>query len=174
MDRVMKTGVRGRGPGAGKRSVLSLPATGPGRPAPLLLLTLCLFTFASVSCAVDERRQVSPEAQATIDRVTEDIASGRDEKLYEEAADEWRASISAEDNGERLEQLRARLGRVRSRAIHSGTEKDNASGKLPGHSLVVTYQTTFERATAMETFTLLEREGRWLLAGYTVTSDALK
>ncbi len=133
-----------------------------------------LLPFAFTACAVDERRRIPIEAQEAIDRVTDDIAAGRDEKLYEEAADEWRATVSQEENGKRLEQLRARLGRVRSRAVHSGTEKISGDGKLSGHSLIVTYQTTFERAKGMETFTLLEREGRWLLAGYTVTSDALK
>ena len=140
----------------------------------VLTFAFCLFTFAFAACVVDERRQVPAGAQAAIDRVTEDIHAGRDEKLYEEAADEWRASVSADENRRRLEQVRERLGPVRGRSIHAGTEKESGTGRLAGHSLVVTYQTTFERANAMETFTLLERDGRWLLAGYTVTSDALK
>lgn len=125
-------------------------------------------------CAVDERRAFPTEAQATIERVTEDIAAGRGEKVYAEAADEWRAQVSAEKSGAMLNQVRERLGRVQSRAMYAGKEQRSAGGAIPGHSLVVTYQTTFERATGMETFTLLERDGRWLLAGYTVTSDALR
>ena len=137
--------------------------------------TFCLFTFAFLwGCGVDERRALPAEAQATIDRVTEDIAAGRDEKVYTEAAAEWRATTSADANKKILEQARTRLGRVNSRAIYSGTEQQSGSGTLTGHSLVVTYQTTFERGTAMETFTLLERDGRWLLAGYSISSQALK
>ncbi|MCA1592420.1 MAG: DUF4019 domain-containing protein [Acidobacteria bacterium] len=123
---------------------------------------------------MDERRPVSPEAQATIDRVTDDLAAARDEKVYAEASDEWRAQVSAEENRKMLERVRERLGAVKSRAFHSGTEQQNAGGEFSGHALQIAYQTTFERGTAMERFTLLEREGRWLLAGYSVTSDALK
>jgi hypothetical protein len=42
------------------------------------------------------------------------------------------------------------------------------------HRLVIRYETKFERGDGLETFTLLERDGRWLLAGYFVNSDALK
>jgi hypothetical protein len=135
-----------------------------------LTFAFCLFTFAFLACEVDERRQLPPEAQETIDRVTEDVASGRDQKVYDEAADEWRASVSPAESVKTLSRVRTELGRVQSRALHTGTEKHDAGV----HTLAVTYQTTFERGTGMETFKLLERDGRWLLAGYTVTSDALK
>jgi len=137
---------------------------------------LCLLTFALLfsSCNVDERRAVPLEAQAAVDRVAEEIAAGRDEQVYTEAADEWRAQVSAEENQKMLARVRERLGRVVSRAFHSGKEQQGAGGKLSGHSLQIAYQTTFERGAAMEQFTLLERDGRWLLAGYSITSDALK
>ncbi|HVF56195.1 MAG TPA: DUF4019 domain-containing protein [Pyrinomonadaceae bacterium] len=106
--------------------------------------------------------------------MTEDIAAGRSQKLYDEAAPEWRATVSADESRRILERVLARLGKVESRAFHSGTEQQSATGKLSGHSLEVVYQTTFERGTAMEKFTLLERDGRWLLAGYSVSSEALK
>jgi hypothetical protein len=130
--------------------------------------------FAFLACEIDERRQITPEQQAAIDRATEDIAAARDQQLYEAAADEWRAAATPEQSRDNLERVRTRLGRVQSRALHTGTEKDDDAGPLRGRSLVVTYQTTFERGTGMETFKLLERDGRWLLAGYTVTSDALR
>ncbi|HYN84833.1 MAG TPA: DUF4019 domain-containing protein [Pyrinomonadaceae bacterium] len=133
---------------------------------------LLLLTFALAACSVDERRRMPAEAQATIDRVTEEIASGRDEQIYREAAEEWRAEVPPEESGAALRRVRERLGRVQSRAMYSGVETGGESS--PPHTLTVTYQTTFERATGMETFRLLKRDGRWLLAGYTVTSDALR
>ncbi len=144
-----------------------------------LSLNFCLLTFALllVGCSVDERRAIPSEAQATIDGVSEDIAAGRDEKIYAEAAEEWRKSVSTEENKKILEQARARLGKVSSRAMHSGSESNGGGSRgaaTSTHTLVVTYQTTFERGTAMETFQLVEREGRWLLAGYSISSDALK
>ena len=137
--------------------------------------TFCLFTFAFLSgCAVDERRSIPMGAQATVDRVTEDIAAGRDAKVYEEAADEWRAAASADENSRALTRVRERLGRVESRALHTGREQQSADPPLSGHTLELTYQTSFERGSAMEKFTLLERGGQWVLAGYSVSSDALK
>jgi hypothetical protein len=45
---------------------------------------------------------------------------------------------------------------------------------LKGHAFIVTYQTKFERGEGMETFTLIEQNGRWVLARYLATSTALK
>ncbi len=141
----------------------------------VLTFAFLFLPFAFLAgCVVDERRGLSPEAQATIDRVTEDIAAGRAERLYEEAAQEWRDTVSLEENRAILDKIRTRLGAIQDRSFHSGREQQNASGKLSGHTLEVVYQTTFERGVAVERFTLLERDGRWLLAGYNVSSEALK
>lgn len=137
----------------------------------LLPTAICLLLS---SCAVDERRDVPAEAQATVERVTEDIANGRDEKVYREAAEEWRAQVSAEENARILSRVRERLGRVESRALHKGTEQQSASPPLSGHALELFYSTRFEHGSATERFTLLERGGEWLLAGYTITSDVLR
>lgn len=137
----------------------------------LLPTAICLLL---PGCAVDERRGVPADAQATVERVTEDVAAGRDAKVYEEAAPEWRANVSAEESARTLQRVRERLGRVESRALHTGREQQSAPAPLSGHTLELVYQTRFERGSAMERFTLLERGGEWLLAGYTVTSDVLR
>ena len=123
---------------------------------------------------MDERRGVPAAAQEAVERVTEDIAAGRDAKVYEEAAAEWRATVSAEESARTLSRVRERLGRVENRALHKGREQQSAPAPLSGHALELVYETRFERGTGMERFTLLERGGEWLLAGYTVTSDALR
>ena len=138
----------------------------------LLTTVYCLLLFPS--CAVDERRDVPAEAREAVERLTEDIAAGRDAKVYEEAAPEWRATVSAEQNARTLARVRERLGRVESRALHTGREQQSAAAPLSGHTLELVYQTRFERGSGMERFTLLERGGEWLLAGYTITSDVLK
>jgi hypothetical protein len=140
----------------------------------LFAFTFCLFAFAFASCAVDERKGIPAGAQETIDRVTEDIAAGRHDKVYEEAAPEWRDTVSAEENKKTLARVRERLGRMNARTFRSGREQQSASAPLSGHALEVVYQTTFERGDAVEQFTLLEREGRWLLARYSVSSDLLR
>jgi hypothetical protein len=140
----------------------------------LFTFAFCLLTFVVHGCSVDERRDIPAGAQATVERVTEDIAAGRDEKVYGEAAGEWRAQVSAEENARILARVRERLGRVESRALTKGTEQQSAAAPLSGHALELFYSTRFERGSATERFTLLERGGEWLLAGYTVTSDVLK
>jgi len=139
-----------------------------------IFFAFCLFTLTFLACGADERRGVPAGAQATVDRVTEEIAAGQDARVYEEASEEWRAAVSAEENGKILSRVRERLGRVESRALHTGREQQSADPPLSGHALELVYQTRFERASAMETFTLLERGGDWKLAGYYVNSDALK
>jgi Protein of unknown function (DUF4019) len=140
-----------------------------------LTCAFCLFTFAFLAdCGEGERRGVPAGAQARVERVTEEIAEGRDAEVYAEAAEEWRAAVSADENSKILARVRERLGRVESRALHTGREQQSADPPLSGHALELVYQTRFERGSAMEKFTLLERGGQWLLAGYTVSSDVLK
>lgn len=154
-----------------RRSTLSFQASS----LKSLAAFLCLLTVAFLpACAVDERRGIPPAAQAAIDGVTEDIAAGRDAKVYGEAAEEWRTAVNAEENARLLARVRERLGRVESRTLHTGREQQSAAAPLSGHTLELIYRTRFERGEAMEKFTLLEREGRWLLAGYSVSSDTLK
>jgi len=144
------------------------------RPLPTAFcLLLSAFCFLP-SCAVDERRSIPSGAQAVVDGVTADIEAGRDAKVYAEAAEEWRATVSEEESARMLRRVRERLGRVRGRTLHTGREQQSASAPLSGHALELVYQTQFERGDAMEKFTLLERGGAWLLAGYSVSSDALR
>jgi hypothetical protein len=164
----VKSEVRSR-----KSEVKGADAPRTHRRLPCFIFAFCLLSFA-FACAVDERRDVPAGAQATVERVTEDIAAGRDAKVYDEAAAEWRAAVSADENERILSRVRERLGRVESRALHTGREQQSASPPLSGHALELVYQTRFERGSAMERFTLLERGGDWLLAGYSVTSDLLK
>jgi len=123
---------------------------------------------------VDERRAIPPAAQAAVESLTDDIAAGRDAKVYEEATDEWRAAVNADESARMLARVRERLGRVESRTLHTGREQQSAAAPLSGHTLELVYRTRFERGEATEKFTMLERGGRWLLAGYSVSSDTLK
>jgi hypothetical protein len=137
-----------------------------------VLATLLLF---AVGCALKASPDgIPPQAQAAIDLISNDINDGNYEKIYNEAAEEWRQAATPEQSGATFKTLKDKLGNVKGRSFHSATEQRNSSGTLPGHSFIITYKTTFERADAMETFTLVERDGRWLLARYFVNSDALK
>jgi hypothetical protein len=127
--------------------------------------------FLNQGCALKASRGGVPvQAQAAIDVTSQDIASGNYEKIYREAAEEWRGAITPEQSNATFKTLKERLGGVRTRSFHSATEQESSGN----HSFTITYATTFERAEGMETFTLVERDKRWLLARYFVNSEALK
>ena len=143
------------------------------RPNRALAFALLVWPFylLSAGCAAEQTRSgLPPEAQGVIEEVSGDIAAGRFEEVYAEAAEEWRQAVSAEESRKMLERVRAALGRVQSRAAVSAVERGSAGAR----SLNVTYNTKFERADAIETFALVERGGRWRVARYSVNSNALK
>jgi hypothetical protein len=133
----------------------------------------CIFALALLSaCVAGGRRSGLPAgAQEAIDSLTDDIAEGHFDEIYSAAADEWRATAGADESRNILARVRDRLGRVQSRVALGAKDQPNAPA---GHTLSVSYNTKFERADAIESVTLVEREGRWQLARYAVNSDALK
>lgn len=133
------------------------------------------FAFSFSACALKANREGIPsEVSAAINTVGDDIAEERYEKIYGEAAPEWRRDSTLDQSITVFKTLRTKLGRVENRAVHTASEEHNSSGPLPGHTFTVSYQTKFERGEGMETFTLVERDGRWLLAKYFANSTALK
>ena len=140
----------------------------------VFILGLCAALFSTACNKSEKQLGIPPGAQATIDAVTADIAAAQDEKIYNEAAQEWRQASTLDETKEFFKTLRTKLGNVKSRAFHMARGEQNTGGAEPGRSFIVQYQTSFERAEGMETFTLVERQGRWLLARYFVNSDALK
>lgn len=138
------------------------------------LLLLAAFALACNYSTFRTQNTIPPPAQAVIDGFAKDMADNRYEKIFNDAAEEWRRTTSIEQSKEFFTTLKEKLGEVKSRTMQTTRDQQNSGGDLPGHSLVVVYQTNFERAAGMETFTLVERDGRWLLAGYFVNSSALK
>jgi hypothetical protein len=147
----------------------------------LSLLCVTIALVISISCAVDERQSGIPsQAQDAINLFTEDFNAGRFEKIYTEAAEEWRSRVTLEQSNETFRSLKERLGEIKQeRTYTSGRQQQNPGAGLPANSLVVRYNTKFKRtdgaeADGMETFTLIERDGRYQLAGYSVNSNVLK
>lgn len=141
----------------------------------LELIGIGLLMLLSAACSQGVRRSGLPAgAQAVLDSSIADIDAGRYEKLYHEAADEWRNDTTLDESKATFQKLHDRLGKVRTRDVQSIREEQTSTAPIAGHSVVVLYQTSFEQANGMETFTLLERGGQWYLARYYVTSNALK
>jgi hypothetical protein len=139
--------------------------------AALALLFVFGLSLIYQGCGQPTRRSSLPDgAQTTLQTSIEDIDAGRHEKLYNEAAAEWRQDASLEESKATFQRLRDKLGKPGVRDQQTAREEDTGSG----HTVIVIYQTSFERGQGMETFTLLERGGRWYLAKYFVSSTALK
>jgi Protein of unknown function (DUF4019) len=139
----------------------------------LLAVTLILAATGTSCSFKAERRGIPPEVEATIGTVSDDIEQERYEKIYNEASDLWREAASLQQSTEVLNKLKTKLGKVENRVLNSATEQNNSGGPLKGRAFIVSYQTKFERGEGMETFTLVERDHKWLLARYFVNSTAL-
>jgi Protein of unknown function (DUF4019) len=133
-----------------------------------------LLAFFS-ACGTGTRRNGIPsEAQATLDSAIADIDAGRYEKLYNEAADEWRNQATLDGSRATFQKISEKLGRVRTRSLQTAREEQTSTAPIAGHSLTAIYQTSFEHGDGIETFTLVERGGHWYLAKYYVSSSAVK
>ncbi len=137
-----------------------------------VILFVSLFGFACASNP--ERRRIPSEVESAIGTISEEIAAERYDKIYNEASELWRQDATLEQSIAAFKTLRTKLGLVENRMLQSATEQQNSSGPLKGRAYIVTYRTKFQNGEGMETFTLVERDGRWLLARYFVNSTALK
>ena len=142
---------------------------------PLILLIVLLSVLSVVACRQDTGRgRVPYEVQEVIASVGDDIAQERYEKIYNDSSELWKRDATLEQSNEVFKTLRTKLGKVETRSLHSATEQQNSGGLLKGHVFILSYETNFERGDGMENFTLIEENGRWLLARYFVNSTALK
>ena len=141
----------------------------------LLLLGLAALGLFSFACSQGGRHSGMPAgAQTVLDASIQDIDAGRYDKLYHEAADEWRNEATLDESKATFQRLREKLGNVRTRDLQSAREDQTSTAPISGHSVTVAYQTKFERGDGMENITLVEHGGRWYLAKYYVTSSSLK
>src|SRR6266436_9322433 len=139
------------------------------------LLGIGILILLGSSCSQSVRRSgMPPGAQTVLDASIEDIDAGRYEKLYHEAADVWRNDTTLDESKATFQKLHDKLGKVRTRDLQNVREEQTSTAPIAGHSVVALYETSFEQGSGMETFTLVEHGGRWYLAKYYVTSNALK
>jgi hypothetical protein len=144
-------------------------------PTRCILLISLLMCFAIAACGLKaEHRSVPPEVESAVSSMSDDLAAERYEKTYSEASELWRQDATLEQTITSFKTLREKLGPVENRVLQSATEQTNSGGALKGRAYILTYRTKFQRGEGMETFTLVERKGQWLLARYLVTSTELR
>jgi hypothetical protein len=145
------------------------------RSSNILFCVIATTVALGLACATNRgSRSVPAEVESTINTLSEEIAAERYEKIYNEASELWRQDATLETSIANFKTLRSKLGPVETRTLLSATEQENSGGALKGRAYFVTYRTKFQHAEAMETFTLVERNGQWQLARYAVNSMALK
>ena len=138
----------------------------------LIFTAVLLGTFA---CGGGARRNgIPPAAQTVLDSAIQDIDAGNYDKLYQEAADEWRNQVSIEDSRAKMQAMRDAMGKVKTRTLQTAREEQTSTAPVAGHSLTAFYQATFDKGAGMEAFVLVEHGGRWYLAKYYVTSSGGK
>lgn len=142
----------------------------------LRLTVLFVITLTAGACGLKNQGTDSlpAEVENAINTVSDDLAWERYEKIYNESSTLWKRDATLEQSTEVLKRLRMQLGKVENRSVVTANEQRNSGGPLQGHVFIVTYQTKFEQAQGMETFTLIEEVDRWALARYLVNSTALK
>src|SRR5436190_24036814 len=106
------------------------------------------FTRASVlvfiaivinGCAMRASHQgIPPEVEAVVTTVGDDANEGRYEKIHNEAAEEWRNDATLDKTIRVFSAVKDKLGRVKSRELHSASEETRSSGAVPGRSFVLT------------------------------------
>ena len=144
-----------------------------------LYLSVFLIAFLPVltisACGGDVgRTRVPTEVLEVVDNVGDQIAQERYEQIYNESSELWKKDVTLEQSNEVFKTLHTKLGKVESRSLNSANEQQNSGGALKGHVYILSYETNFEHGAGMETFTLIEENGHWLLARYFVNSTALK
>jgi hypothetical protein len=133
-----------------------------------------LLVLLATGCALKGSRTTIPgEVESVIGTVSDDISNERYDKIYDESSDLWKRDATREQSAEVLKTLHTKLGKVESRNVNTATEQQNSGGALKGHAFIISYQTKFEHGEGMETFTLIDENGRWALARYLVNSTAL-
>ena len=134
-----------------------------------------LFLLFAFACAANQVKQsIPPEVESAIGTINDEIAAERYDKIYNDSSELWRQNATLDESTATFKTLRSKLGSVENRTLQSATEQQNSGGPTKGRAYIVAYRTKFQNGEGMETFTLVDREGHWLLARYFVNSTALK
>src|SRR5262245_52059309 len=140
----------------------------------IALTGLLVAVIASACGIANQGKRVPVEVDDAVVNISNNIDQERYEQVYSDAAELWKRDATLEQSNEVFKTLRSKLGKVENRSLHSATEQQNSGGPLKGHIFILRYETSFERGSGMETFTLTEENGRWLLARYLVNSTNLQ
>lgn len=140
-----------------------------------IVLIVALLSVTAFACGISNQRERVPfEVEEVVSTIGKHIDQEDYEQIYYESSDLWKRDVTLEQSNEVFKRLRSKLGKIENRSLQSAAEQQNSGGPLKGHVFILSYETKFERGAGMETFTLIDDNGRWLLARYLVNSTNLK
>lgn len=108
-------------------------------------------------------------ARAQIAQFRELMAKEQYNQIYAEASDSFRKSATEQDVVRLLTAVNGKLGAVKSTESNGWNMNFTPSGSF----ITLPLKTQFERGTGVEIFVYRIADGRALLAGYTINSNAL-
>lgn len=132
----------------------------------ILILCLAVTTVAFPQDKTDKTKAAEQAAADWLKLVDFDAYT----KGWRQAASTLRAAVTEASFEDRLRATRAPLGAVLSREFKSAEYRTHMPGAVDGEYMVIRYTTTFERkkATTETVVPMLDRDGRWRVAGYSI------
>jgi opacity protein-like surface antigen len=132
------------------------------KTATAILLTGLLLS----ACSATQDVNVAQEATAHFHEM---MSAGQFEQIYAQSDASFKKATTSEDLTRLLSAVNRKLGVVKT----SGSDGWNVGFTPSGTSVTLRYTTQFERGTGAETFLYRFADGKALLAGYHVNSNAL-
>ncbi|MDP4556520.1 DUF4019 domain-containing protein [Halomonas meridiana] len=125
----------------------------------LTLVTLCLFSFASLA----QSSNVADEANAWLTTVD----AGKYAESWQQAGGYFQSAISQAEWVDALNNARSPLGESLSRVVTESIEHDSLPGVPDGDYTIVVFESQFEHLeAAKETITLVNEASDWHVVGY--------
>jgi len=132
--------------------------------------TIALAIAALLSLSACSAMKDKDQGEAEVARFHALYDAGKAAEIYDQAGAELKSSASRDEFGKMLTATRQRLGNVR-KASQTGWKVNYGSA---GNVIVLNYTTDFALARGEEEFVYRVEAGKPKLAGYHVTSPALR
>jgi hypothetical protein len=128
--------------------------------------TVAIAALVVVACACSRSREAADAATA---HFRERFSAGQYATIYQDAAPEFRASITGPEFDKMMDGVSKKLGRFRSTTQRSWNVHFGTGGK----TITLGFASEFEKASAVETFVWKSQGDAIVLQGYNINSRAL-
>ena len=128
---------------------------------------LLIAAFIFLSACSGGKDLVSAEKE--IDRFHADLNAGKDEQIHDRAGSDWKKTTTKPEAVQLFSAVRGKLGKF----VSGKQEGWRVNYTTNGTIIVVQYNSKFDRADGVETFTFQKNGDAAQLVGYNINSKAL-